>query len=556
MLSAMAGLLAYAFIVGGGASVNRATLMAVAYLASRSIDLRGSPFNTLAAAAGLLVAIDPLAVADPAFLLTFGATTGILTLASWPWLRRLPATLRAAVGLLAASVAAEVMLFPVTAAVFSRVTFAGLALNFVAIPAMALAQLAGMATVAIATVSLDGASWIGWLAALGAEGLVRSSDFVQVAPFVTWRVAPPHWLAIALYYLPLTGLVAAIRFAPPRNARRFPVLVKPGLAILGVGAALWILAEPWRLLSSRGDGRLHVTFLDVGQGDATLVRFPRGSAWLVDAGGLRGSSSFDIGDRVVAPVLRHSGIRRLDTLVLTHADTDHIGGASAILREFSPHDVWEGIPVPPFEPLHALRQTAHDRRARWVNVQTLDRTLVDGVEVIVHHPRPADWERQQVRNDDSIVIELRWKSVSVVLTGDIGKETEETIGSHFQPAPIRVLKIPHHGSLSSSTAEFIRALSPRIAVVSTGRANTFGHPAPAVLSRYQDAGAEIFRTDQDGAVTLQTDGAEIRLETFTGRRDRFVAAEVTKRSHEGTKITKKHEGHTNQGSNASSEDNR
>ena len=259
---------------------------------------------------------------------------------------------------------------------------------------------------------------------------------------------------------------------------------------------------------------------------------------LVDAGGLSGSSSFDIGDRVVGPVLRDSGIRRLDYLVLTHGDPDHIGGASAIVRDFRPREVWEGIPVPRFGPLTTLRGQAQASGARWANVYRGDRLLVDGVEITARHPAPADWERQKVRNDDSVVLDVRWRDVSVLLTGDIGRDVERPLageGPVGSLAPLRVLKVPHHGSLTSSSWELLRALEPHMAVFSAGRANHFGHPAPAVLERYQAIGAEIFRTDQDGAVTLDTDGYSIDVHTFTGRR---IGLSATAAHHEGTKITK------------------
>src|SRR5207248_3538956 len=139
------------------------------------------------------------------------------------------------------------------------------------------------------------------------------------------------------------------------------------------------LTAPWTLIAARGDGQLHVTFVDVGQGDAAFVRFPSGAAWLVDAGGLAGSTSFDVGDRVVAPVLRAAGVRRLDVLALTHGDPDHIGGAPAIVREFRPREVWEGIPVPPFVPLTALRVAAQAQGARWANVYGGDHVTIGGV---------------------------------------------------------------------------------------------------------------------------------------------------------------------------------
>jgi competence protein ComEC len=287
-------------------------------------------------------------------------------------------------------------------------------------------------------------------------------------------------------------------------------------------------------MTRRGDGRLHVTFIDVGQGDAAVVVFPRGSTAVIDAGGLPGSSSFDIGDRVVAPVIRQRGVHRLDTLALTHGDADHIGGALSVLHEFRPWAVWEGIPVPPSAPLQQLRTDALAQGSRWANMQAHDRVLVDDVEVRVHHPGLPAWERQDVRNDDSLVIELRWRDVSVVFTGDIGHEVEAVIAGRFEPAPLRVLKVPHHGSLTSSSEPFVAALSPRVAVISVGRSNTFGHPAPAVLSRYAAAGAEVFRTDRDGAVTVDTDGTSLVVHTFNGRKAVIESeSKYQPRRHEG-----------------------
>jgi competence protein ComEC len=523
MIASIAVLLVYAAFVGNGASVDRATLMAVVYFGARAFDHRGPPLNALALVAALMVASDPLSVADPAFVLTFGATLAILVVV--PAVTTINAELAehaerkvisagSAVSALtvvfrrhlwpmfAASAAAEVLLFPVGALIFSRVTFAGLGLNFLAIPLMGVAQIAGMAVVPLAMVSTWGAAAAGWIAHLGAAGLVQSADLVRFAPALTYRIAPPSWIAIAAYYS-----AAAVWWTwRPRAA-----------AMVAIGLAVWILIDPHTLAARHGDGRLHVTFIDVGQGDAALIVFPAGSTLLVDSGGLSASSAFDIGDRVVAPVVRDAGFRRIDGLALTHGDPDHIGGAGSILREFRPREVWEGIPVPRFAPLTALRTAAQAAGARWANVYQGDRVEIDGVEVSARHPVPAGWERQKVRNDDSLVLELRWRDVSVVFTGDIGKAVERDIARAIPPARLRVVKIPHHGSLTSSTEPFLAALRPQIAVVSAGRGNHFGHPVPEVLERYRSIGAEIFRTDQDGAVMVATDGTSINVRTFTGR---------------------------------------
>ena len=173
--------------------------------------------------------------------------------------------------------------------------------------------------------------------------------------------------------------------------------------------------------------------------------------------------------------------------------------------------------MPRADALNRLRIAAQSGGARWANVYRGDRISIDGVDVIARHPARADWERQKVRNDDSLVLELRWRDVSFVLTGDIGKAVEAGVASALAPARLRVVKIPHHGSLTSSSAAFLAALHPQIAVASAGRANHFGHPVPEVLDRYRAIGAEVFRTDQDGAVTVVTDGTSINVRTFSGR---------------------------------------
>lgn len=550
MTSAIALLVLYAMLVGGGASVDRATLMAAIYFAGRACDQRSAPLNTLAVAAGVLVAADPLTVADPAFILTFGATLGIVVVVpaivshvavshekhestksakanvgfasfvfscvsccvqrTWP----------PAVALFAASAASETMLFPVAAYVFSRVTFAGLALNFAAIPLMAVAQVAGMAVVPVWLVSRRVAALVGWIAGAAADGLVWSAELVRFAPALAYRLAPPSAVAMAIYYTALGGLWWSFT-SGRRSSRRASTLI-------AVTAALWILIDPAARLAARGDGRLHVMFLDVGQGDAALVRFPRGRSLLVDAGGLLSSSTFDVGDRVVAPVLRDAGVRRLDYFALTHGDPDHIGGAPAIVREFRPREAWEGIPVPRLEPLTALRAGAQQAGARWANVYAGDALTVDDVRVEALHPQPADWERQKVRNDDSVVLELRWRDVSILLAGDVGKAVERPLASRVRAAPLRLLKVPHHGSITSSSDEFVAAVQPQVAVISVGRGNHFGHPSPEVIERYRAAGVEMFRTDEDGAISVETDGASITVRTFTGRQLWLTSDATTK----------------------------
>ncbi|MFL6280356.1 MAG: DNA internalization-related competence protein ComEC/Rec2 [Vicinamibacterales bacterium] len=519
-------LLFYGHLASGGASVSRAVTGACVYLCGRMLDQRGPPLNALAVSAVLGLAVSPLAAFDGGFILSFGATLGILI--GVPRLERLlrgdsnaPARRRerrssaavrlwrparsAIVSLFLATLCAELALTPVSAWFFSRITIAGLALNFLAIPLMTIVQAGAMFILAAAPAPESVGNAAGYVTHLAASGLVRSAGLVDFARWTSQSVVTPPWWVIAAYY----GFCSLLLRS--RSWRLGAVGLAGTIALMLVPPPL---ARP---IAPPAAGVLRVVFLDVGQGDSTLIEFPGRRFVLVDAGGLPGTG-YDIGERVVTPALLALGASSIDTLVLTHGDPDHIGGAPAVLRHFSPHEVWEGIPVPPHPGLRDLAFTALGSGIGWRTVQAADRERLGGAEIRVLHPAIPDWERQRVRNEDSIVIELRFGAVSILLPGDIGREAEQRLTPHLEPAPLTIVKAPHHGSATSSTQPFLDALHPSAVVFSAGRGNRFGHPVPAVVARYRELNAVIFRTDEDGAIVLDTDGRTVEMWTWSGRR--------------------------------------
>jgi competence protein ComEC len=518
-------LCAYGYVAGGGPSVGRATLAAVVYLLARAADHRTPSLNVLALVALSAVVYAPLDVFDPGLALSYGATLALLIGGERVLRRRgsghaegrrggtLPgrlgaSALSASLALLVATLCAEAALFPVGAFVFHRITIAGLLLNFAAIPLMTAAQIGGLATLALTPAIEPAGRWAGWVAGHAADGLVWSARLVDAAPWLAWRVPAPALRVMAVYY----G-AWAVRLAAPRR----PTLRRGATVVLAL-AAVWI-ATPVALPIPGGAAsrQLRVTFLDVGQGDAVLIQFPGGRAMLVDTAGLPGSS-FDLGERVVLPALLAAGVRRLEYLAITHGDPDHLGGAMTIARDLAPREIWEGVVVPPHAPLRDLRALGAARGAVSRSARVDDRVTIGGAELHVLHPPEPDWERQRVRNDDSLVFEVRYGDVSIVLPGDIGADVERAIAPRLSDAPLRVLKASHHGSASSSAPAWLAAARPAAVVFSCGRHNRFGHPHPAVLARVRATGAAIFRTDDDGAITVTTDGQRIRIESFTGRR--------------------------------------
>lgn len=517
-LTAVVVLVAHAWVIGGGASVVRATVMAVIYLALRLIDQRTAPVQAVAVTAIIVLVAEPLSVVDAGFWLTFGATGALLAAGARLGRPVPPRWWHAPAAICLGSLAVELVLAPISALVFARVTLAGLGLNLIAVPAMAAVQAAASLCVVAEALGLDGvAAAAGHATHVAASALVDSSGLVEAVPWVAWRVPPPGLALVGAYYAVLAGWWRAS--APPVDSlrRRRLAAVLGGLAL---GMWAWVIVSP-ATLGPPANGRLRVAALDVGQGDAILVIFPDGTTLLVDAGGLARGTAFDIGDRVVGPALRARGVRRLDYLAVTHADADHAGGALSLVRDFGPRELWVGVPVPRDPAEQSLRVAARHSRSAWRWLRRGNRLAVGEVEVRVHHPPEPEWERQRVRNDDSLVLELRLGEVSVLLTGDITRAAEQQLAGVLERGRTVALKAPHHGSATSSSALLLDHLAPAVVLVSAGRGNPFGHPAPAVLARYRERGIEVFRTDRDGQIELVTDGRVLEVTSFTGRRWRL-----------------------------------
>jgi competence protein ComEC len=504
-IAAILVLSAYAVVITAGPSVWRATLTAVLYFVARALDHRSGAWQSASVAAALMVVISPLDVRDAGFILTFGATLALLEGV------RLGARLRSRVGAVSwivasvvASMAIEIALLPVSAALFSRVTGAGVVLNLLAVPLMGVVQIAALVVTLCDSVPAI-ASLAGALAHHAGHALVTSANLVTLAPWSTARVPPPGVVVIAAYYIALGTILLSNR----RVAR-----VASGIALVATALVLTGLLNPPDIYSREQSGSLRLTMFDVGQGESILVETPRGGRVLVDTGGTPLGGGVAVGARVLAPALWARGVRTLDTLLITHGDPDHLGGALDVLSDFGARRVWMGIDVPSHGPTRDVLEAAQRRRIA-VEFRRRGAVELDGeVRIRVLHPLPPDWERKRVRNDDSLVIEIIYREVAILLSGDISAAVEREIVPLLTPAATRILKVPHHGSRTSSSADLLSAWRPQFALISAGRGNSFGHPTPEVLGRLQAIGAQVYRTDRDGQITLETNGHDARVKTF------------------------------------------
>jgi len=276
-----------------------------------------------------------------------------------------------------------------------------------------------------------------------------------------------------------------------------------------VGACVLILVASagWRLFARATSHTVTATFLDVGQGDACVVELPHGRVMVVDGGGSF-DPGFDPGRRIIAPWLWRQGIRRIDLIVLSHPHPDHANGLATLVEQFPVGEVWTNGEETTQPGTVALLAAA---RRRGVALGTPRRLELGGAEI--EPLAPFDESGQlasdpaRTENDNSLVIGVRWRERQLLFAGDLEADGEaallERAGGRLAAD---VVKVPHHGSRTSSTEPFVRATHPTVAVMSVGERNRWGFPHPAVVERWRSAGARVMRTDRDGGVTVSVDG--------------------------------------------------
>jgi len=494
--------LLYAGIAGSNVATLRSVLMIVVFVAAVVVDRERHLIVSLAAAAIVILVTSPGSSLDISFQLSFVSVLGLVLAMErfWPWWRaweeahllrlrgwrgRLwrPVAVYAVVSLSALAATT-----PLTALHFNQVSFIAVLANALVVPLLgSLAVALGLLAALLFLVS----ETLAWLCICLAGPVVQLGlwlvQFFAAWPYAAVRVVTPTLFELVVMYAVLLVLVRL------RGRTRGAFLMI--LAAIALGDGTWWYVDRYH----RRDLRL--TFLSVGQGDAAVVELPGAEVMVIDGGGL-GGETFDVGERVVAPFLWTRKIAHVDYVVLSHPDRDHYGGLAFVAAQFSPREFWSNGASADSDGFAQLEQRLLDGGVSRHVLRRGDVRRIGSVAVRVHSPSS---QRDGLRdNDQSLVLGLGFGSKQVLFTGDIEAPGEEDlVASSDGQLASAVLKVPHHGSHTSSSPRFLAAVAPEFAIVSAGFENRLGFPHPDVLQRYDARDCTLARTDLDGAITVR-----------------------------------------------------
>ncbi len=515
---ALVGIAVYTVLVGASAAVLRAALMGALYLWGQHLG-RGTfaPVSLAAAAIGMTL-WNPYALWDVGFQLSFAATAGLVLyteplervferalghFTSAERAQEIVATISEAV---ICTTAAQITTLPVILAYFGRLSIVTFLTNFLILPVQSYVMVVGGLALLLGLIIRPLGQMVGWVAWVFLTYTIEMVRLTAHVPHASVPLRVEGWMVWG-YYALLGGLTWWL--AQPKERRRElqERLSIPTRVLIGTAVILSLLVFfAWRSLP---DGRLHVVFLDVGQGDAIFVETPSGRQMLVDGG--------PDGAVLLSQLGRHMPFwdRTLDVVVLTHPDSDHITGLLPVLERYR-------VDVVIFRPVEAdcpnlINSGEYDYWLQLLDMEGaevhhgeagLQLALDEGLDMAVLHPGA---ELLEGTNDNSIVARLSYGAVSVLLTGDIEAKVEQRLVRDGTPLASTVLKAAHHGSCTSTTPEFLDAVAPEIVVISVGADNRFGHPCEAVIERLEEV--TLYRTDEDGAVEIVTDGTQVWVES-------------------------------------------
>ena len=472
----------YALLSGLLPQVIRSASMGALIFFARTLNAEAEGARLLTLTALAMLISQPLLLFDVSFQLSFASTAGLMYLQKdfRKRLERLPKFFAEAAAM---TLAAQIASLPIIVWYFNRLSLSSVFANAFVMPLLEVVIVGGLLCGIIAAViPIAGKIFFACMALIFGVGAELNRFFAS--------------LPMSAVQVPTLGLLAGFFYYAALIFRR-PIILLPIIILLALNIF-------------RPSGELEVSFVDVGQGDCAIVITPHGNCMIFDTGGVR-EKMFDVGGRVVVPYLMHENIRKVDKIFLTHVHEDHSGGAGAVIKKFPVAEIITASE--PRSEYAAVFGIAEKFLPNMRAGRAGETFTVDGVTVEILFA-PAFGTGNEISN----VYRIRYGALSFLITGDLIKAVETQILSAGIDVSSTVLKVGHHGSATSSSEEFLRAVNPKCAVICVGYGNSFGHPRKEILERLENLPTKIFRTDFDGLIKFRTDGKSLRVETFNNNR--------------------------------------
>lgn len=505
LLATLPIMVGYLLFTGAAPATTRSVIMLVAVVLALWAERENQVLDALLLAAFLLLVHDPAVLFDISFQLSFLSLWGIVVLTPLlvhPFKDRMSGWRRQLALFFAASLAAILATAVPTLVTFHQASFNGLLANLVVVPllgygAVVVGAVAAMSAVVAPSLASVLFGLAGWLVGFSNRFVVWIADLPLVR---SYEAGWPDLVALVLV-LSVLSFVSSLRLR--------------GI-LLGSTCALVIVVHGWPEKAS--DGRLRLTFLSVGQAEATLLQFPDRTTMLIDGGGYLRETGLDFGDRYLVPALHTLGVKRIDRLILTHPHPDHLGGLPAVAEQFQIAEFWQGTwKVEVGGDADRLQSTL---LRRGVPIRQLNpgiwRESFGGCQLVMMVPELDDAATGRDNDDDneaSLVLQVTHDQFTALFMADAGIASEQRMLEQQVIQPVTLLKVGHHGSRTATGEAFVRMVRPHLALISVGAGNRFGLPAPETLARLQRAGVEIYRTDQHGTVLVESDGKNYTVTT-------------------------------------------
>jgi competence protein ComEC len=489
-------LLLYASVVAWPVSVIRAVIMAIVGLLAYYSGRENALLNGLGLAGTIIIVSDPFALFKISFQLSFMATWGLLYL--FPLLKKRLQYTNRLWDLLLIPLSAQLAVLPLTAYHFNLFSPVSLLSNVLTSYLSGACVILGLLALMLAAVWPWLAGIFLYPAGFFIELIMGLNSAVLKLPLAFWWVATPCFILIIVYYLGL--LLLALSWS--KNYR------KRGFGYTGLCLILLFILLISLPASLYQQGVMELVLIDVGQGDSILLKSPGGKFVLVDGGG---SHYSDPGSKKLLPYLHHRGIRKIDVIINTHPDIDHLQGLEKASKGLSVAHIALPYCFKEAEEYEELKGIAARKNIPLIFLKSGQRlSLEKGCELTVLYPEGELYYGNQY-NNKSLVLNCQYGAFSFLLTGDVEKEGMQELLQQGKLGTSTVLKVPHHGSKGSLLPEFYRELNPRWAIISAGANNSFGHPHASVLKELQEQGIEVLRTDEDGAIVFQSNGRWVKI---------------------------------------------